>query len=103
MVLTQVPVLKCQKDKKEQALNKQLPRKILLKMEKKLELSGEILGIIYQNELNSYTIAEMYIDELLCFTSTHILHLQFITINFMNNFSNFFIMKKLITSLFTKL
>ena len=64
MVLTQVPVLKCQKDKKEQALNKQLPRKILLKMEKKLELSGEILGIIYQNELNSYTIAEMYIDEL---------------------------------------
>ena len=59
-----MPVLKCQKDKKEQALNKQLPRKILLKMEKKLELSGEILGIIYQNELNSYTIAEMYIDEL---------------------------------------
>lgn len=29
-----------------------------------MELSGEILGIIYQNELNSYTIAEMYIDEL---------------------------------------
>ena len=29
-----------------------------------MEYSGEILGIIYQNELNSYTIAEMYIDEL---------------------------------------
>lgn len=29
-----------------------------------MEFSGEILGIIYQNELNSYTIAEMYIDEL---------------------------------------
>lgn len=29
-----------------------------------MELSGEILGIIYQNELNSYTIAEMYVDEL---------------------------------------
>jgi len=29
-----------------------------------LEFSGEVLGIIYQNELNSYTIAEMYIDEL---------------------------------------
>ncbi len=28
------------------------------------ELSGEVLGIIYQNEVNSYTIAEMYIDEL---------------------------------------
>ena len=28
------------------------------------KLSGEILGIIYQNELNSYTIAEMYVDEL---------------------------------------
>ena len=29
-----------------------------------MELSGEVLGIIYQNELNSYTIAEMYADEL---------------------------------------
>lgn len=29
-----------------------------------MELSGEILGIIYQNEINSYTIAEMYVDEL---------------------------------------
>lgn len=29
-----------------------------------MELSGEILGIIYQNELNSYTIAEIYADEL---------------------------------------
>ena len=29
-----------------------------------MEYSGEVLGIIYQNELNSYTIAEMYIDEL---------------------------------------
>lgn len=29
-----------------------------------MELSGEILGIIYQNEINSYTIAEMYMDEL---------------------------------------
>ena len=29
-----------------------------------MEYSGEILGIIYQNELNSYTIAEMYIEEL---------------------------------------
>ncbi len=29
-----------------------------------MELSGEILGIIYQSELNSYTIAEMYVDEL---------------------------------------
>ncbi len=28
------------------------------------ELSGEVLGIIYQNEVNSYTIAEMYVDEL---------------------------------------
>ena len=28
------------------------------------ELSGEILGIIYQNELNSYTIAEMFVDKL---------------------------------------
>lgn len=29
-----------------------------------MELSGEILGIIYQNELNSYTIAEMYANEI---------------------------------------
>ena len=29
-----------------------------------MEYSGEVLGIIYQNEINSYTIAEMYIDEL---------------------------------------
>lgn len=29
-----------------------------------MELSGEVLGIIYQNELNSYTIAEMYVEEL---------------------------------------
>lgn len=29
-----------------------------------MELTGEILGIIYQNELNSYTIAEMYAEEL---------------------------------------
>ena len=28
-----------------------------------MELKGEITAIIYQNELNSYTIAEMYIDE----------------------------------------
>lgn len=28
-----------------------------------MELSGEILGIVYQNEINSYTIAEMYVDE----------------------------------------
>lgn len=28
-----------------------------------MELTGEILGIIYQNELNSYTIAEMYVNE----------------------------------------
>ena len=28
-----------------------------------MELSGEVLGIIYQNELNSYTIAEIYSDE----------------------------------------
>lgn len=29
-----------------------------------MELTGEILGIIYQNEINSYTIAEMYVNEL---------------------------------------
>ncbi len=29
-----------------------------------MEYSGEVLGIIYQNEINSYTIAEMYIDEI---------------------------------------
>lgn len=29
-----------------------------------MEITGEIIGIIYQNELNSYTIAEMYVDEL---------------------------------------
>ena len=29
-----------------------------------MELTGEILGIIYQNELNSYTIAEIYANEL---------------------------------------
>ena len=28
-----------------------------------MELSGEVLGIIYQNELNSYTIAEIYSEE----------------------------------------
>ena len=28
------------------------------------ELSGEVTAIIYQNEVNSYTIAEMYIDDL---------------------------------------
>ena len=28
-----------------------------------MELTGEVLGIIYQNELNSYTIAEIYSDE----------------------------------------
>lgn len=33
------------------------------KGEGSLELSGEVLGIIYQNELNSYTIAEIYSDE----------------------------------------
>ena len=31
---------------------------------KNLELTGEILGIIYQNEINSYTIAEIYANEL---------------------------------------
>ena len=31
---------------------------------RKLELTGEILGIIYQNEINSYTIAEIYANEL---------------------------------------
>ena len=30
---------------------------------KNLELKGEITAIIYQNEVNSYTIAEMYIDD----------------------------------------
>ena len=29
-----------------------------------MELTGEILGIIYQNEINSYTIAEIYANEL---------------------------------------
>ena len=29
-----------------------------------MELKGEITSIIYQNEINSYTIAEMYIDEI---------------------------------------
>ncbi len=29
-----------------------------------MELSGEITTIIYQNEINSYTIAEMYVDEI---------------------------------------
>jgi exodeoxyribonuclease V alpha subunit len=29
-----------------------------------LELTGEITSIIYQNEVNSYTIAEMYVDEI---------------------------------------
>ena len=29
-----------------------------------MELTGEVLGIIYQNELNSYTIAEIYANEL---------------------------------------
>ena len=29
-----------------------------------MELTGEIVGIIYQNELNSYTIAEMYVESL---------------------------------------
>ena len=28
-----------------------------------MELTGEILGIIYQNEINSYTIAELYLEE----------------------------------------
>jgi len=28
-----------------------------------LELKGEVTSVIYQNEVNSYTIAEMYIDE----------------------------------------
>jgi exodeoxyribonuclease V alpha subunit len=31
-----------------------------LKRRIELELSGEVLGIIYQNEINSYTIAELY-------------------------------------------
>ena len=30
---------------------------------KNLELKGEVTAIIYQNEVNSYTIAEMYIDD----------------------------------------
>lgn len=29
-----------------------------------MELNGEITGIIYQNEINSYTIAEMYVDQI---------------------------------------
>ena len=29
-----------------------------------MELTGEITSIIYQNEVNSYTIAEMYVDEI---------------------------------------
>ena len=29
-----------------------------------MNLSGEITAIIYQNEINSYTIAEMYVDEI---------------------------------------
>ena len=29
-----------------------------------MELTGEVLGIIYQNEINSYTIAEIYAEEL---------------------------------------
>ena len=29
-----------------------------------MELEGEITSIIYQNEVNSYTIAEMYVDEI---------------------------------------
>ena len=29
-----------------------------------MELKGEVTGIIYQNEINSYTIADMYVDEL---------------------------------------
>ncbi len=29
-----------------------------------MELTGEITAIIYQNEVNSYTIADMYVDEL---------------------------------------
>ena len=29
-----------------------------------MELTGEVLGIIYQNEINSYTIAEIYANEL---------------------------------------
>ena len=29
-----------------------------------MELTGEITSIIYQNEINSYTIAEMYVDEI---------------------------------------
>lgn len=28
-----------------------------------MELTGEILGIIYQNEINSYTIAEMFVED----------------------------------------
>ena len=29
-----------------------------------MELTGEIVSIIYQNEVNSYTIADMYVDEI---------------------------------------
>ena len=29
-----------------------------------MELEGEVISIIYQNEVNSYTIAEMYVDEI---------------------------------------
>ena len=29
-----------------------------------MELTGEVTSIIYQNEVNSYTIAEMYVDEI---------------------------------------
>ena len=31
---------------------------------KVLDLTGEVIGIIYQNEINSYTIAEIYANEL---------------------------------------
>ena len=30
----------------------------------KMKLTGEVTSIIYQNEINSYTIAEMYVDEI---------------------------------------
>ena len=40
------------------------PKEVKKERNKNLELTGEILGIIYQNEINSYTIAEMYANEL---------------------------------------
>ena len=35
----------------------------IIKGGKALDIKGEVTAVIYQNEINSYTIAEMYIDE----------------------------------------